>query len=295
MQSPQQGVSLQERPPRNFRDLTRSSRELILLALSGATAPRLFRRCHADAEEYDALLAEMQSLRGAVYLRDGAITSAQISGGRHRSAGDRESWHLLVLDHDGHVCACSRYREHPSHAGFDNMLVSKAALAHCPRWGAKVAGAVEQELALVRRLGLSCAEVGGWALREEVRGTSEAVRMVLTTYSLAQALGGGVGIGTATHRNGSASILRKMGARPLQHEDAELPSYHDPQYQCEMEILRFYFWAPNPRYAAWISEIRAELPNIRVIADSEAKLEWSLARMGWEFARLRPAMAAGAA
>jgi hypothetical protein len=86
-----------------------------------------------------------------------------------------------------------------------------------------------------------------------------------------------------------------MGARPLQHEDAELPSYHDPQYQCEMEILRFYFWAPNPRYAAWISEIRAELPNIRVIADSEAKLEWSLARMGWEFARLRPAMAAGAA
>ena len=191
----------------------------------------------------------MQRLRGAVYLRDGAIPSAQIADGRHRSAGDPESWHLLILDGDGHVCGCSRYREHPCHAGFKHMLVSKAALAQCPRWGAKVVSAVEQELALLRGSGLSCAEVGGWALSEEVRGTSEAVRMVLTTYGLGQALGGDVGIGTAAHRNSSPSILRKIGARPLQHDDAELPCYHDPQYRCEMEILRFYFWEANPRYA----------------------------------------------
>lgn len=81
----------------------------------------------------------------------------------------------------------------------------------------------------------------------------------------------------------------------MQHHDAELPSYHDPQYQCEMEILRFYFWAPNPRYAACVAEIRAELPNIRVIADCEAKTERRFANLGWDFARMQPALAAGAA
>ena len=288
-------ASPQGRPSLKSRNFFRSLRELILLAPSGEPAPRLFRRCHADAERCHGLLSEMQRLRGAVYLRDGAIPSAQIAEGRHRSAGDPESWHLLILDGDGHVCGCSRYREHPFHAGCKHMLVSKAAQAQCPRWGAKVASAVEQELALARRSGLSCAEVGGWALSEEVRGTSEAVRMVLTTYRLGQALGGGVGIGTATHRNSSASILRRLGARPLEHDDAELPSYRDPQYLCEMEILRFYFWEPNPRYAAWIAEIRAELPNTRVIADCEAKPERRFVNLGWDFAGMRPALAAGAA
>ncbi|HYK62805.1 MAG TPA: hypothetical protein VEV85_25430 [Bryobacteraceae bacterium] len=62
-----------------------------------------------------------------------------------------------------------------------------------------------------------------------------------------------------------------------------------------MEILRFYFWEPNARYAAWIAEIRAELPNIRVIADCEAKPERRFVNPGWDFAGMRPALAAGAA
>ena len=84
-------ASPQGRPSLKSRNFFRSLRELILLAPSGEPAPRLFRRCHADAERYYGLLSEMQRLRGAVYLRDGAIPSAQIADGRHRSAATRKA------------------------------------------------------------------------------------------------------------------------------------------------------------------------------------------------------------
>ena len=45
----------------------------------------------------------------------------------------------------------------------------------------------------------------------------------------------------------------------------ELPSYYDPRYKCEMTILRFESDRPNPRYEAWIEQIREELLNAPVI------------------------------
>jgi hypothetical protein len=32
-----------------------------------------------------------------------------------------------------------------------------------------------------------------------------------------------------------------------------------------MEILKFYSWAPNPRYAMWIRQMREELSRVSVI------------------------------
>jgi hypothetical protein len=49
-----------------------------------------------------------------------------------------------------------------------------------------------------------------------------------------------------------------------------------------MELLRFYSWAPNPRYAVWIQAIREELRTVPVLAGgsqspaavSSADLQW---------------------
>lgn len=270
---------LQER--RQIPQATRvpfSNRELVLLAPSGHPIPRFFNHLEVDPRRHETLLGELQTVRAKVYLDDGAITPSQLTGRRHQVDSDAGSWHLLVLDSERRVCGCARYREYPKNAEFSRLGVAQSALAHCAQWGARLASAVEAELAMVRRLGLSYVELGGWALLEELRGTTEALRMALTVYSLAQALGCGVGISTATRRNSSASILRRIGARPLEHENSELPSYHDPQYRCTMEVLRFYFWDPNPRYAARIAELRAELPGIRVITDGLAEPAWDFVK-----------------
>jgi hypothetical protein len=83
---------------------------------------------------------------------------------------------------------------------------------------------------------------------------------------LAQELGGFVGISTATRRHCSASILKRTGGITMEHSGAEFPAYFDPQYNCEMEVLRFRSWAPNPRYLPWIDEIKAELRNMAVLS-----------------------------
>jgi len=225
-----------------------------------------FGKVRVDDTNYNQLLKGMQQLRGRIYLDDHAIQPQQLTkDGRHKLDSDETSWHLLILDEAEQVCGCVRYREHPEEAGFSHLGVARSALAQCGEWGPKLATAVSAELALARRLAISYVEVGGWALKEQIRNTGEALRMVLATYSLAQALGGGVGLSTATRRHSSASILRKLGGRSLEERGVELPAYFDPEYGCEMEILRFYSWAPNPRYHTWVEAIREELKTIPVV------------------------------
>jgi hypothetical protein len=213
-------------------------------------------------------------LRGNVYLRDGAIQPDDLTDGRHELDIDRGGWHLLLLDKDDRVCGCARYREYPNYTRFSQLGVSNSALARCDLWGPKLQAAVESELALSRRLNLPYVELGGWALLEQVRGTTEAFRMAIAAYGLSQILGGGIGISTVTRRHGSASILRRIGGRPLETESSELPPYHDPEYRCEMEVLRFWSWAPSPRFRVWIEEIKAQLCDILVLTKGEATLPW---------------------
>jgi hypothetical protein len=46
----------------------------------------------------------------------------------------------------------------------------------------------------------------------------------------------------------------------------ELPVYYDAQYDCQMEVLKFYSWAPNPRFAPWIDQMKEELSQISIVA-----------------------------
>ncbi len=261
---------------RNGR-LCGSRRELVLLAPTAAVPPH-FANVKPDSHRYQALMHEMQELRGSVYLKMRAIREDQLSGGRHRQRVDEESWHLLVLNDQGRVRGCVRYREYSNQADFSQLGVAKSALAKCSQWGNHLRSSVEGELFLSRQLGLSYIEVGGWALHEDARMTTEALRMALIPYCLSQVLGGGIGISTATQQNGSASILRKIGGLPLTHAARELPSYHDPQYNSQMEVLRFYSWAPNPRYTGLIADLKRQLRTIPVVTGTGVAF---VPKLGW--------------
>lgn len=233
-----------------------------------------------EAERYEEMLFKVQRLRGEVYLKDGAVQRHELNDGRHEMDLDWESWHLLVLDHHDQVLGCARYTPRSNRSRFSELNVSRSSLARSSEWGSRLEAAVESELDLARRRGVPYVELGGWALAESIRGSAEALRMVLAIYGLAQELGGVVGISTATKRHCSASILKRIGGISLEHSGSELPSYFDPQYNCEMEVLRFHSWAPNPRYLPWIDEIKAELRNLGVF--DFGKLQPSLIRSATE-------------
>lgn len=255
-------------PRRELRST--SSRKWVLLSPSNTLVPDCFGRVTTDTTLRNKLLIAMQRLRGRVYLEDGAIEVGQLTDSRHRVDIDEGSWHLLVVGQDEQVRGCVRFHAYPETTRFLHLKVSHSPLAYSEEWGGKLKAAVESELALSRRLDLPCVEIGGWALAEEIRGTSEAVRMALAMYSLSQVLGGSVGISTVTRRHCSASILRRIGGRSLKCDGLELPPYDDPQFKCEMEVLRFYSWAPNPRYEVWIEEIKQELRATSVLANGSA-------------------------
>ncbi len=247
--------------------LSLSHQQLILLAPYGARIPERFRNVEIKPQRYGSILVDMQKLRGRIYLEDGAIGLDQLdSNGRHRSPADTESWHLLTLDDRGTVSGCVRYHEHRNTVSFQDLGLRHCALADCRRWGVKLKAAVESELEAARRQAISYVEVGGWALAKERRCTGEALRTALATYGLAKILGGCVGIATATVRNSSASILRRIGGGALEVGGEQLPGYYDPQYKCQMEIVRFTSSSPNPKYWRWIDQIAATLVNVPVLS-----------------------------
>jgi hypothetical protein len=92
------------------------------------------------------------------------------------------------------------------------------------------------------------------------------LRMVLGAYAFSREFGGAVGLATATVRHSSASILRRIGGQPLERGGETVPAYADRQYNCEMELLRFYSWALNPRYDVWIEEMAEEIREVAVIS-----------------------------
>jgi hypothetical protein len=242
------------------------SRRFVLLAPAHcAVVPSEFTRVQANSARHQSLLSGMQQLRGQIYLEDGAIQPSQLDNGRHQLSSDEDSWHLLILDEDHQVRGCIRCREHSDDIDPQELAVSQSALASSIEWRWVLQNAVRTELALARRLGCRIVELGGLALDQMIRGTSEALRLALAMYALCEQLGGAVGLSTATQRHCSASILRRIGGRPLESDGAQLPEYYDPLYDCKMELLRFYSWDPNPRYRVWVDDIRAELAKIRVV------------------------------
>ena len=269
--------------------LISSQAQFVILPPARSAAPRAFKNIEASTRRYDQMLAEMQRLRGLVYLRDGAIKAGDLTAdGRHKAAVDERGWHILALDADKHVSGCLRFLEENGASRFDELFIRHAAVAQCPVWGAKFRHAVETEMARARQKRMGFGEVGGWAIAEERRGTMDPLRMVLATCSLFRLLGGCTGVATATVRHGSSTILRRIGLRPFAVDGAELPSYYDPRYGCEMEALRFDSDFPSPKYANAIDELMSWMKLLPVICREERVPEWFGLLRGVELPAARP-------
>jgi hypothetical protein len=249
---------------------------LMLLSPPEAVVPLDFQAVQCNPTRHMELLAEMQRLRGRAYLEDQAVQPSQLSrDGRHQVPIDPDSWHLLAVDSKGAICGCVRYYSHDNSATFRELWVRNSAIAHSPVWGNRLRCAVERELCRARLRNISYVEVGGWAIAPERRCSVEALRTAMATYCLADALGGCLGITTATVRHHSSTILRRIGGGSLITEAGDLPAYYDPTYGCEMEVLRFDSACPAPKYAGLVDRLRWEFLDVPIVCPSRRRHFWS--------------------
>jgi hypothetical protein len=245
---------------------SRSQSRFAILTPARLNAPTTFRNVDANKRRHGDLLADMQRLRGRAYEMDGAVGRCELTDdGRHKLNIDENSWHVLSLDANGEVIACLRYLEENHASSFEALRVRQAALTHCPVQGARFRRAIEREMQQARSNSISFVEVGGWAVREDYRWTPEALRIVLAAYALAELLGSCAGVATATFRHSSALILQRIGLTALQADGDEIAPYHDPQYGCMMQILRFDSRFPNPRYRASVASLMKDLATAPVV------------------------------
>ena len=240
---------------------------VVLLAPPGTRVPSSFRNVSVDPERRANLVSEMQRLRGAIYLEDGAVQPDQLSrDGLHQTPEDEKCWHPLFLNKRGRVTACAWYLEHSDTTSIDRLRVNRCPLVRVAEWGETLVRAVDDELLRARRSALKYAEVGGWAVSHECRRTSEGLLLALGAYSLGRMLGDALGITTATVRHSSSSILRRLGWSSLEADGRTIPAYYDPFYKCQMELLRFDSRRPNPKFGPLIELLCERLTEIPVIA-----------------------------
>ena len=249
------------------RHVAAIEQRLVLLSPNTSGVPAQFTNLSADSERHRRLIGEMQRLRGSIYLNDGAVRREDLTrDGRHQTPEDDRSWHLLIRKDDGSLDACIWYLEHPNQLSFHQLRAGSCPLAAQPEWRERILSAVDLELAQARRERVGYSEVGGWAVSEQGRCTTEGLLLILATFGLSRALGGALGLATATMRHSSAAILRRLGLSRL----AGMPSYFDPHYGCEMELLRFDTRRSSPKYHDVIEMLKYRLAHVPVIARRDA-------------------------
>jgi hypothetical protein len=231
-----------------------------------------FGRAKINEQLYYQYLASMQSLRGRVYLKDGAIQPWELKeDGRFPMGGDEQSWHFLLIDDDERTIGCARYLVHPNTVPFEMLRIYQSPIMRHEYWGEKVRRAVEADLQRARQEDLSYVEVGGWALCEEWRGTKAALEILVASYALAHLWGGCLGSCTATVRHNSSSILHRIGGSSFTLGSETVPPYEDPRYGCKMELLRFDSSSPAKRFIPLINQLKASVGNTGTIHRSRSR------------------------
>lgn len=253
---------------------------LVVLAPSTTSVSRGLGNQAVDGARYAQLLADLQRLRGQIYLSDGALRREQLSAdARHVTPDDERSWHLVMTDTEDRIKGCIWYLEHASQPTLEQLRAGRCALAADGTWGRRLRKAVALETSRAHRERIRYAEVGGWAVDRGAR-VADCLALILSTYALSQAFGGARVIATATARHSSARILRRMGGSPFEVDGLTVPSYYDPQYRCEMELLRFDTRRPEPKFARMVQQLTRKLANIRVVVDEPAARPAYPAAMG---------------
>jgi hypothetical protein len=274
------------------RNIGSIDERLVLLAPSAASAAGFFRNVDVDADRHEQLIQDVQRFRGRIYQQDGAIAADQLTAdGRHLTADDDKSWHMLLLDKEQHLNACAQYREHDNTVALQDLRVQRIPLAQ-DEWRPKVLKAVADELARARKEHLGYVELGGWAVAPEVRRTSGPLTMALAVYGFGRRAGGALGMTTATYRHCSAVILQRLGGSRFEVDGTTLPPYYDPRYKCMMEILRFDSRTPNPKFIGLIDQLREKLADVLVITRPTVSLASQYETSAWSGQAIRPLFAA---
>ena len=259
------------------RNITSIERRLVLLAPPSSVVPPSFKKLECDPARHSQLVREMQTLRGSIYLQDGALQPHQLSSdGLHRTPEDDRSWHLLMLNRAQQVSSCVWYMEHDGATSIDQLRVKTCPMTADPVKGTLLRTAVEDELTRAREHGLHYAEVGGWAVSKASRCSSEGLLLALAAYSLGRFFGGSLGLTTATVRHSSSTILRRLGGAHLEADGAPVRPYFDPRYKCEMELLRFDSRQPNPKYVPLIEHLRQRLAHVAVISGANQGIDGAM-------------------
>ena len=238
---------------------------------SGPSAPS-----SAENDLYERYLASLQKLRGKCYLADRAIGPEQLDHtGRFRMHRDHNCWHFLLVDPEDEVVGCVRYLTHLPTASPADLLTSHSAIGQDPVWRDKFRGALASDLTFARKNGLTFIEVGGWAIETAFRQTRAALEILLASFAWGRMIGGAIGCCTATFRNSSASMLRRIGGRSLEYNNEVIPPYSDAAYGCMMEALRFHFQDFDPRYQKMVDSIHTRMSEQSTITCSlpDAALE----------------------
>jgi len=243
--------------------------QLVLVAPPRATFPSSLRNVTRDTSQNRQLIQEMQTLRGSIYLEEGNVKRQDLTAeGRHQTAEDEQSWHLLMTDAARRVRSCVLYLEHENATSIEHSRLRHCPLVERAESRTRVTSAVESEMARARNSGLRFAEVGGWAITKERRGTPEGLMMALATYGLSRMLGGALVITTANVAHSCSSILRRLGGSYLECDGTPIPSYFDPRYNTEIDLLRFDSRSPSRKYAELIDTVMGKLANVRIVGSS---------------------------
>ena len=246
------------------RNACHSSRlQFKILAPSRVEFPRNLTHGVASSELHSKLMFDLQKLRGRIYQEYAGIAATLQPDGRHWHRLDASSWHIILEDGEGEVVGCARYRPI---VAFDELICSKAAIAECPVNGPIFRSAFAQQVNDARRRGLHYGEASAWALSEKARCSTAAVNIALMSFALAEWLGGGVGLTTASTRHHASLILRRLGGNPL----ANFEPYYEPMFDCKIELLYFDINNLEPRYAVKVDEMRAELRRTPIFCPVEA-------------------------
>jgi hypothetical protein len=239
---------------------------LVLLAPAHGSIPPSFRNVTYDPARHARHMGELQRLRGGIYVSDGAVPEEQLVNGLHRTDEDARSWHLLMFKEKRELTSCVWYLPHENTVGFDQLRVRNCPLRNVQEWRDTLVRAVESELARARQEQLGYAELGGWAVTEDSRGTFEGLLLALAAYSLGRIFGGALGITNATVRHNSSTILKGLGGFSLEADGITLAPYFDPAYQCEMELLRFDSRRPNARFEFMVDMLQHKLADVVIVA-----------------------------
>jgi hypothetical protein len=226
-----------------------------------------------DSKKYNRLLFDLQRLRGNAYRESHVLWNSASNtfadgltpDGRHAQAADRKSWHILLQDNGNRVVGCARYR--PVEGGFNELAARDSILARSRTFGSKLRQAVEAHIRKAETDRLKYGEVGGWVLCPGQRCSTAAINIALMTFVLADRLGGGMGITTASTRYHSASILRRLGGERL----AGLPPYYEPKYGCIIEILGFDIRSLGDQFARKLDQLRECLAGAEILSRTDLR------------------------